>query len=60
MNNQRDRYGYYMEIGRYLGVKINTANDLRKNLPPIPGIEVKDLRKLDDLQKILEYLEQYQ
>ena len=57
MNHERDRYGYYIDIGRCLGVRINTADDLRKHLPPIPGIDAKDLRKLDNLRKILDYLQ---
>jgi hypothetical protein len=57
MKHYRDRYGYYMEIGRHLGIKITTPDDLRKNLPPIPELNLKDLRKLDNLKKILDYLE---
>jgi hypothetical protein len=57
MKHYRDRYDYYVEIGRLLGVKIATPNDLRKNLPTIPEVDLRDLRKLDNLQKILEYLE---
>jgi len=57
MKHDRDRYDYYMEIGRLLGIKITTPNDLRKNLPPIPGLHLKDLRKLDNLKMILDYLE---
>ena len=57
MKHYRDRYDYYIEIGRHLGIKITTPDDLRKHLPPVPGLDLKDLRKLDNLQKILEYLE---
>jgi hypothetical protein len=46
-----------MEIGRHLGIKINTPDDLRKNLPPVPGLNTKDLRKLDNLKSPLDYLE---
>jgi hypothetical protein len=46
-----------MEIGRHLGIKITTPDDLRKNLPPVPGLDIKDLRKLDNLKMILDYLE---
>ena len=57
MKHYRDRYDYYMEIGRHLGIKITTPDDLRKNLPPIPGLLLNDLRKLDNLKMILDYLE---
>lgn len=57
MNHDRDRYDYYIEIGRILGIKITSPNDLRKHLPPVPELDLKDLRKLDNLQKILDYLE---
>jgi hypothetical protein len=57
MKHYRDRYDYYMEIGRHLGIKINTPDDLRKNLPPVPGLNTKDLRKLDNLKSPLDYLE---
>jgi hypothetical protein len=57
MKHYRDRYDYYVEIGRILGVRISSPADLRKHLPPVPGLDLKDLRKLDNLQKILEYLE---
>ena len=57
MKHYRDRYDYYVEIGRYLGVGITSPADLRKYLPPIPELDLRDLRKLDNLQKILEYLE---
>lgn len=57
MNHDRDRYDYYLEIGRHLGIKIITPNDMRKNLPPVPGLDLKDLRKLDNLKIILDYLE---
>ena len=57
MKHDRDRYDYYMEIGRHLGIKINSPKDLRKNLPTMPELDLKDLRKLDNLKKILDYLE---
>jgi hypothetical protein len=55
MKHYRDRYDYYMEIGRHLGIKINTPKDIRKHLPPVLGMN--DLRKLDNLKMILDYLE---
>jgi hypothetical protein len=57
MKHDRDRYDYYIEIGRHLGIKITTPNDLRKNLSRIPELDLKDLRKLDNLKMILDYLE---
>ena len=57
MKHDRDRYDYYLEIGRLLGVRINKPKDLRKYLPPIPGLQLNDLRKLDNLKIILDYLE---
>ncbi len=57
MKHDKDRYDYYIEIGRHLGIKISTPNDLRKNLPPVLGLDLKDLRKLDNLKMILDYLE---
>jgi hypothetical protein len=57
MNHDRDRYDYYLEIGRHLGIKITSPAGLRKNLPPVPGLHLKDLRKLDNLKMILDYLE---
>jgi hypothetical protein len=57
MKHDKDRYDYYIEIGRHLGIKINTPDDLRKNLPPVVGLDLKDLRKLDNLKMILDYLE---
>jgi hypothetical protein len=57
MKHDRDRYDYYIEIGRHLGIKITTPKDLRKHLPPIPGLLLNDLRKLDNLKMILDYLE---
>jgi hypothetical protein len=57
MKHDKDRYDYYIEIGRHLGIKINTPDDLRKSLPHIPGLDLKDLRKLDNLKMILDYLE---
>lgn len=57
MKHDRDRYDYYLEIGRHLGIKIDSSKDLRKNLPPVPGLDANDLRKLDNLKMILDYLE---
>ncbi len=57
MKHDRDRYDYYIEIGRHLGIKINTPNDLRENLAQVAGLDLKDLRKLDNLKIILDYLE---
>ena len=55
MKHDRDRYDYYLEIGRHLGIKITTPKDIRKHLPPALGMN--DLRKLDNLKMILDYLE---
>jgi hypothetical protein len=55
MKHDRDRYDYYLEIGRCLGIKINSSKDLKNHLPP--GLEINDLRKLDNLKIILDYLE---
>lgn len=53
----KSRSDYYREIGKYLGVRIDTLSELRTHLPPIPGIETKNLRKLDALKLILDHLE---
>ena len=58
MKHERDRYSYYIQIGRCLGVKIESMKDLKSHLPLIPGLENKDLRKLDNLKIILDYLEE--
>lgn len=59
MRHQFDRYDYLIQIGRHLGIKIESIRDLRSHLPQIPGFDNrKDLRKLDNLKIILDYLEE--
>lgn len=59
MNHPFDRYDYLMMIGRHLGIKIESIRDLRSHLPQIPGFDNRrDLRKLDNLKIILDYLEE--
>ena len=59
MNHPFDRYDYLIQIGRHLGIKIESIGDLRSNLPQIPGFDNRnDLRKLDNLKIILDYLEE--
>lgn len=59
MRHPFDRYDYLTQIGRHLGIKIESIRDLRSHLPQIPGFDNrKDLRKLDNLKIILDYLEE--
>lgn len=59
MRHPFDRYDYLVQIGRHLGIKIESIKDLRSHLPQIPGFDTrKDLRKLDNLKIILDYLEE--
>lgn len=59
MKHPFDRYDYLIQIGRHLGIKIESIKDLRSHLPQIPGFDNRrDLRKLDNLKIILDYLEE--
>ncbi|MFM6555420.1 MAG: hypothetical protein ACKPGL_09030 [Dolichospermum sp.] len=58
MQHELDRYDYLFEIGKHLGVRIEKTQELRTHLPKIPGLNVRDLRSLDNLKIILDYLEQ--
>lgn len=58
MQHELDRYDYLFEIGKHLGVKIEKTQELRTHLSKIPGLNVRDLRSLDNLKIILDYLEQ--
>ncbi|MFM6251802.1 MAG: hypothetical protein ACKPKJ_10260 [Dolichospermum sp.] len=57
MQHELDRYDYLFEIGKHLGVRIEKTQELRTHLPKIPGLNVRDLRSLDNLKIILDYLE---
>ncbi|MFM6916769.1 MAG: hypothetical protein ACKPKT_04215 [Dolichospermum sp.] len=57
MQHELDRYDYLFEIGKHLGVRIEKTQELRNHLPKIPGLNVRDLRSLDNLKIILDYLE---
>lgn len=57
MQHELDRYDYLFEIGKHLGVRIEKTQELRTHLPKIPGLNVRDLRSLDNLKIILNYLE---
>ncbi|MFM6879673.1 MAG: hypothetical protein ACKPKK_03295 [Dolichospermum sp.] len=58
MQHELDRYDYLFKIGKHLGVKIEKTQELRTHLPKIPGFDATDLRSLDNLKIILDYLEQ--
>lgn len=58
MRHLFDRYDYLIQIGRHLGIKIESIRDLRFHLSQIPEFNTRtDLRKLDNLKRILDYLE---
>ena len=57
MTHNCDRDGYHCQISRLTGKKIRKNEDIRK-LECIPEeLKKSDLRKLDDLKKIVDFLE---
>lgn len=58
MLHQHDRDGYHRLISRLTGTKIKTTADIRK-LDCIPdALKKADLRRLDDLKTVADYLEE--
>ena len=58
MHHQYDRDGYHSLISRLTGTKIKNTADIRK-LNCIPdALKKTDLRRLDDLKGVVNYLEQ--
>jgi hypothetical protein len=56
--NQHDRDGYHFLISRLTGTKIKNTADIRK-LDCIPdALKKTDLRRLDDLKILVDYLEE--
>ena len=58
MQHDYDRDGYHRLISRLTGVKIKSTADIRK-LSCIPDeLKKTDLRRLDDLKTVVDFLEQ--
>ena len=58
MTHEYDRDGYHSLISRLTGHKIKTTADIRK-LGCIPDeLKKTDLRRLDDLKTVVDYLEE--
>lgn len=58
MTHEYDRDGYHSLISRLTGHKIKTTADIRK-LDCIPDeLKKTDLRRLDDLKTVVDYLEE--